>query len=93
MITDCRGRTGLRERLQQLGGQPDPDHRVHHRLPDPQPGVPRHHHLWPGDITMVTLTPIMWILLAPTGAQGVTMGFRPSVCPSVTKCYFFIFLA
>ena len=48
-VTDYRGGACLWERLQQLGGQPDPDHRVHHRLPHPQPGVPRHHHLWPGD--------------------------------------------
>ena len=48
-VTDYRGGACLWERLQQLGGQPDPDHRVHHRLPHPQPRVPRHHHLWPGD--------------------------------------------
>ena len=33
------------------------------------------------------------VFLAPTGAQGVTISVRPSVCLSVTKCSLFIFLA
>lgn len=49
---DHRGGPGLEERLQELGRQPHPDHRVYHRLPHPQPGVPRHHHLWSGGIIL-----------------------------------------
>ena len=38
----------LQECVQGLGGQPYPDHRVHHGLPHPQVGVPGHHYLRSG---------------------------------------------
>ena len=76
-IPDYRGGPGLWECLRQLGGQPDPDHSVHHRLPHPQPGVPRHHHLRPGDI--LTVTRIMFILCSGNGQWHPWQGSKREI--------------
>ena len=52
---DRRGGGGVAGRVPELGRQPDPDHGVHHGLPDPRAGVPRHHHLRPGTVLYCTV--------------------------------------